>query len=73
MTTCAKLFTKGQNFRLVQINSICKQKREGSSNIEILLTKCRHHGGREKMLGTSIFPFLTMFSKGFFPKVVIVW
>ena len=61
---------KQQNFRLVKIESICREN-EGNLNIEI----CSKNGKKifwekEKMLVTSIFPFFHNAFKAFFLTVI---
>ena len=58
------------NFRLVQIENICRRQNERDSKFKICLGKRRHCGKRRKCWLPAFSPFLTMFSKGFFPKVI---
>ena len=72
------LFAKRQHFRLVQIESVCRQQIKSDSKLEICFGKERKHcGKREKMLVTSIFSFFPKcFQKASFSaslKVVIMW
>ena len=59
------------NLRLVQTESICRQQNKCNSRIEILLKLGRKHcGKRRKCWFPAFSPFSTMFSKGFFFRVI---
>ena len=59
------------NFRLVQIESICRRQIECDRIIEIYFWKGRKHCGKRRKFWLPAFsPFPTMFSKGLFLKVV---
>ena len=61
------LFTIRQNFRLLQIKSICRRQNTFDSKNGIWFEKNRKHdydGERRKCWLQAIFAFLTMFSKG---------
>ena len=65
------LFTKPQNLSLVQIKSIWKQQNKCEQKLEICSGKGRKHcGKRGKCWLPAFSPFPTMFSKGFFLRVV---
>ena len=66
-----ELFTKRQNFRPDQIQSICRRQNSSDSKIEIYVGKSRKYcGKRRKCWLPAISPFPTMFSKAFFSKGV---
>ena len=77
--TCRRrfqLFTKRQIFRLVQMDSIkfCIRQYKCDWKVEICCgTGWRHCRKRRKCWIPAICPFPSMFSKGFFFKVRIVW
>ena len=65
--SCGYLFTKRQNFRLVQIESICRRQNKCDWKIEICFGKGRKHCGKRRKCWLPAFsPFPTMFLKGFF-------
>ena len=65
--TC-KLFTKGQNFILVQIESICRLQNKRDQNIEIYSGKGRKHCCKRRKCWLPAFSPLPTFSKGFFSQ-----
>ena len=72
----AYFFTKKktQNFRLVQIQSICRQQNVCGLKIEKCLGDGKKHFVKRKKCWLPAFsPFHTMFSKGFFLKFVKSW
>ena len=69
----AKPFTKRQNFGLDQIESICRQQNICDANTKICFGKGRKGcGERTKCWLPAFSPLPTMFSKGYFFRVVIV-
>ena len=65
------LFIKGQNFRLVQIESFCRWQNRCNSKIEIWVGKGRkHRGKRRKCWLPALSPFPTVFAKDPFLRVV---
>ena len=67
-------FPKLQIFRLVQIESICRQQNKWKLNIEICNGKGRKHCGKWRKCWLPAFsPFPTMFSKAFCLRVVKSW
>ena len=69
-----ELFTKQQNFGFVQIQSICRRQNKCDSKTEICFgTGRKHCWKRRKCCLPAFSPFPTMFSKGYFPKVVKRW
>ena len=70
-STLHYLFTKRQNFHLVQIESICRQKTECNLKTEILFGMFRRHCGKWRKCWLPAFsPFPTMFSKAVFSRGV---
>ena len=64
-------FTKQQNFRLVQIQSICRRQNKSDSKIEICVGKSRKHCGKRRKCWLPAFsPFPIMLSKAFFSRGV---
>ena len=64
------IFTKRQNIRLVQIQSICRQQNKCDVNIEICFGKGRKHCGKmRKCLLPALSLFPSMFSKVYFFRV----
>ena len=62
---------KRQIFRLVQNESICRRQNKCDSKIKICRGKSRKHCGKRRKCWLPAFsPFATMFSKGFFLKVI---
>ena len=60
----SELFTKQQNFRLAQIESICRLQTKCDSKIEIEVKKDGKHSGKMRKCWLPAFsPFPTMFSK----------
>ena len=60
-----------QNFRLVQIESICRQQHKCHSKTEILSGMVRKHGEKWRNCWLPPFsPFPTVLSKGFLVSVV---
>ena len=65
------LFTKQQNFKLVNIESICRQYDKCDQKIEICVWKGRKHWGKRRKCWLPAFsPFPTVFSKAFFSRGV---
>ena len=63
------LFTRGQNFRLVQIESISRRHHKCDSKIEICFGRDRKHCGKgRKMLVTGISSFSHKIFKSFLPQ-----
>ena len=63
--------TKRQIFRLVHIQITCRWQNKSKWKIVIWFGKGRKHcGKRRKCWWPAFSPFPTMFSKGFFPRVV---
>ena len=66
-----KLFTTWQNFVLVGIESICRQRNECNLKTEILYGMIRkRYGKRRKCWLPAFFPIPTVFSQGSFFRVV---
>ena len=64
-------FTKRQNFRSVQIESICRRQNKRDWKIEICFRKGGKHCGKKRKCWLPAFsPFPTMFSNCFFFTVV---
>ena len=60
-----------QNFRQVQIESLYRQQNKCESKIEIWYGKGRKHCGKRRKCWLPAFsPYLTMFSKGLFLRIV---
>ena len=67
-------FTTQQNVSHIQIQSICRGQIKGDQNDKICLGKDRKHCGKRRKCWLPAFsPFLSVFSKGFFIKVVKTW
>ena len=66
-----QLFTKRQNFRLVQIKRICSRQNKCERKIEIWFGKGRKHCGKRRKCWLPAFsPFPSMFSKGLSVRVI---
>ena len=64
-----QLFTKRQNFGLVQIQSICRRQNKFRLKIENCILEGRKHCGKRRKCWLAAFsPFPTMFS-----KVLLIW
>ena len=63
------LNTRQQNFRLVQIESMCR-RHKFARKIKTCFGKGKNIVGKGEMLVTSISPFPTMFSKAFSFRVI---
>ena len=69
-----KHFTCWQNFRLAQIEKICRRQHKCHSNIWICFGKGRKHCVKKRKCWLPAFsPFSTMFSKGFLQRVGKSW
>ena len=63
--------TKRQDFRLIQIENICRRQNKFEYKIRTSFGKGRKRCGKRRKCWLPTFsPFPTMFSKGFFPRVV---
>ena len=63
--------TKRRNFTPVQIESVCIRQLESVSKIRICFEKGRNHCGKRRKCWLPAFSsFPTMFSKGFFRRVL---
>ena len=68
------LFTKQPNFGLVQIESLCRRLMKWKLKAEILFGLGKKHCGKRRKCWLPAFsPFPTMFSKGFFFRVIRSW
>ena len=64
-------FAKQQNFRQVDIESICRRQYNCNLKFEICFGMVRKHSGKSRKCWIPAFsPFPTMFSKGFLYMVV---
>ena len=64
-------FDSLQNFKLVQIESICRRQNKCNPNIEICFENGRKHCGKRRKCWLPAFsPFPTILSKAFFLRVV---
>ena len=62
---------KRQNFRLVHIESIRRRQNKCDRKLKFVLGRVEKHCGKRRKCWLPAFsPFSTMFSKGFFSKVV---
>ena len=65
----SELLTKQQNFRLVQIETICRWQNECGSDDDFHLWQGRKHCGKRRKCWLPAFsPFPTVFSEGFLPQ-----